>query len=160
MPSFDVVSELDSHEVANAVDQANREISQRFDFKDTGAVFELQELTVTLRAQVDFQLKQMLDILKTRLAKRGIDVACVEAKDPQTTLSSATQEVVLKHGIDQESGKKLQRLVKDSKLKVQAALQGDKLRVTGKSRDDLQEAIALLRKSKVDVPVQFNNFRD
>lgn len=160
MPSFDVVSELNAHEVANAVDQANREIGQRFDFKDTGAVFELQELTITLRAQVDFQLKQMLDILKTRLSKRGIDVACVDAKDPQTTLSSATQEVVLKHGIDQESGKKLQRLVKDSKLKVQAALQGDKVRVTGKSRDDLQEAIQLLRKSKFDVPLQFNNFRD
>ena len=160
MPSFDVVSELNGHEVANAVDQANREIGQRFDFKDTGAVFELQELTITLRAQVDFQLKQMLDILKTRLSKRGIDVACVDAKEPQTTLSSATQEVVLKHGIDQESGKKLQRLVKDSKLKVQAALQGDKVRVTGKSRDDLQEAIQLLRKSKFDVPLQFNNFRD
>jgi cyclic-di-GMP-binding protein len=160
MPSFDVVSELNGHEVANAVDQANREIAQRFDFKDTGAVFELQELTITLRAQVDFQLKQMLDILKTRLAKRGIDVACVDAKEPQTTLSSATQEVVLKHGIDQESGKKLQRIVKDSKLKVQAALQGDKVRVTGKSRDDLQETIQLLRKSKFDVPLQFNNFRD
>ena len=160
MPSFDVVSELNGHEVANAVDQANREIGQRFDFKDTGAVFELQELTITLRAQVDFQLKQMLDILKTRLSKRGIDVACVDAKEPQTTLSSATQEVLLKHGIDQESGKKLQRLVKDSKLKVQAALQGDKVRVTGKSRDDLQEAIQLLRKSKFDVPLQFNNFRD
>jgi len=160
MPSFDVVSELNGHEVANAVDQANREIGQRFDFKDTGAVFELQELTVTLRAQVDFQLKQMLDILKTRLSKRGIDVACVDAKEPQTTLSSATQEVVLKHGIDQENGKKLQRIVKDSKLKVQAALQGDKLRVTGKSRDDLQETIQLLRKSKLEVPLQFNNFRD
>jgi len=160
MPSFDVVSELNGHEVVNAVDQANREIAQRFDFKDTGAVFELQELTVTLRAQVDFQLKQMLDILKTRLSKRGIDVACVDAKEPQTTLSSATQEVVLKHGIDQENGKKLQRIVKDSKLKVQAALQGDKVRVTGKSRDDLQETIQLLRKSKLDVPLQFNNFRD
>jgi hypothetical protein len=160
MPSFDVVSELSAHEVANAVDQANREIAQRFDFKDTGALFELLEFTVTLRAQVDFQLKQMLDILKLRLAKRGIDASCVDAKEPQTTLSSATQEVVLKHGIDQESGKKLQRIVKDSKLKVQASLQGDKVRVTGKSRDDLQEAIQLLRKSKFDVPLQFDNFRD
>src|SRR6185312_5260399 len=97
MPSFDVVSELNAHEVANAVDQANRESGQRVDFKDTGPVFELQELTITLRAQVDFQLQQMLDIMKTRLSKRGIDVACVDAKDPQTTLSSATQEVVLKH---------------------------------------------------------------
>jgi cyclic-di-GMP-binding protein len=160
MPSFDIVSELNAHEVANAVDQANREIAQRFDFKDTGARFELQEFTVTLRAQVDFQLKQMLDILKLRLAKRGIDVACVEAKEAVTTLSSATQEVVLKHGIDQENGKRLQRLLKDSKLKVQASVQGDKVRVTGKQRDDLQEAIQLLRKSKADVPLQFNNFRD
>jgi cyclic-di-GMP-binding protein len=160
MPSFDVVSELNAHEVANAVDQANREIAQRFDFKDTGAKFELKEFTVTLHAQVDFQLKQMLDILKLRLSKRGIDVICVDAKDPVTTLSSATQEVVLKHGIDQESGKKLQRLIKDSKLKVQASVQGDKVRVTGKQRDDLQEAIALLKKSKLEVPLQFNNFRD
>jgi uncharacterized protein YajQ (UPF0234 family) len=160
MPSFDVVSELNSHEVANAVDQANREIAQRFDFKDTKAKFELKELVVTLHAEVDFQLKQMLDILKLKLAKRGIDVTCVDPKDPVTTLSSATQEVVLKHGIDQENGKKLQRLIKDSKMKVQAAIQGDKLRITGKQKDDLQDAIALLRKSKVDVPLQFNNFRD
>jgi uncharacterized protein YajQ (UPF0234 family) len=160
MPSFDIVSELNAHEVANAVDQANREITQRFDFKDTGAKFELKELTVTLHAEVDFQLKQMLDILKLRLAKRGIDVVCVDAKDPVTTLSSATQEVVLKHGIDQESARKLQKLIKESKLKVQASLQGDKVRVTGKQRDDLQEAIALLRKAKTEVPLQFNNFRD
>jgi len=160
MPSFDVVSELNSHEVANAVDQSNREIAQRFDFKDTGAKFELQELVVTLHAQVDFQLKQMLDILKLKLAKRGIDVSCVDAKDPVTTLATATQEVVLKHGIDQENGKKLQRLIKDSKMKVQASIQGDKLRITGKQKDDLQEAIAMLRKSKVDLPLQFNNFRD
>jgi uncharacterized protein YajQ (UPF0234 family) len=160
MPSFDVVSELNAHEVANAVDQANRELAQRFDFKDTGATFELKELTVTLSAQVDFQLKQMLDILKLRLSKRGIDVMCVEPKDPVTNLASAMQDVVLKHGIDQESGKKLQKLIKESKLKVQASLQGDKLRITGKQRDDLQEAMALLRKSKLDVPVQFNNFRD
>jgi uncharacterized protein YajQ (UPF0234 family) len=160
MPSFDVVSELSSHEVANAVDQANREIAQRFDFKDTGAKFELKDFVVTMHAQVEFQLKQMLDILKLRLAKRGIDVICVDPKDPVTTLSSATQDVVLKHGIDQENGKKLQKLIKDSKMKVQAQLQGDKVRVTGKQRDDLQEAIALLRKSKLEVPLQFNNFRD
>ncbi len=160
MPSFDVVSELNAHEVANAVDQANRELGQRFDFKDTGAVFELMEFTVTMRAEVDFQLKQMLDILKGRLAKRGIDASCVDPQEPSSNLASAKQEVLLKHGIDQEGGKKLQRIVKDSKLKVQAALQGDKLRITGKSRDDLQEAIQLLRKSKFDVPLQFINFRD
>jgi len=160
MPSFDVVSELNSHEVDNAVDQANREISQRFDFKDTGARFELQEFVVTLHAEVEFQLKQMLDILKLKLGKRGIDVICVDPKDPVTNLAAATQEIVLKHGLDQETGKKVQKLIKEAKLKVQAGIQGDKVRVTGKSRDDLQEAIALLRKSKFEVPLQFNNFRD
>jgi cyclic-di-GMP-binding protein len=160
MPSFDTVSELNAHEVANAVDQANRELGQRFDFKDTGAVFELEELTVKMRAQVDFQLKQMLDILKLRLSKRGIDLSCLDVKGPQTNLASAQQDVVLKQGIDQEIGKKLVRIIKDSKLKVQASLQGDKVRVTGKSRDDLQSAIQLLRAAKVEMPLQFNNFRD
>jgi uncharacterized protein YajQ (UPF0234 family) len=160
MPSFDVVSELDSHEVANAVDQANRELAQRFDFKDTGATFELKEFVITMRAQVDFQLKQMLEILKLRLSKRGIDISCIEEKEATKTLSSATQEIILRHGIDQETGKKITRLIKDSKLKTQASIQGDKVRVVGKKRDDLQEAIALLRKSKLEVPLQFNNFRD
>jgi cyclic-di-GMP-binding protein len=160
MPSFDTVSELNSHEVVNAVDQANRELSQRFDFKDTGARFELEELTVTLHAQVDFQLKQMLDILKLRLAKRGIDLASLEVKDPEITLSAARQEVVLRHGIDQDTGRKIVRLLKDSKLKVQASVQGEKVRVSGKQRDELQAAIALLRAAKLDRPLQFNNFRD
>jgi cyclic-di-GMP-binding protein len=160
MPSFDAVSELNGHEVANAVDQANRELSQRFDFKDSGATFELQEFVVTLRAQVDFQLKQMLEILKLRLSKRGVDLVCLEVKDAQTTLATAQQEVVLRHGIDQETGKKITRLVKDSRLKVQASLQGDKVRVSGKQRDDLQAAMTLLRGAKLEVPLQFNNFRD
>jgi cyclic-di-GMP-binding protein len=160
MPSFDVVSELDAHEVANAIDQSNRELSQRFDFKDTGARFELEELTVTMHAQVDFQLKQMLDILKLRLSKRGIDLACLDPKEPQTTLSAAHQEVVLKHGVDQDTGKKITRIIKDSKLKVQASLQGDKVRIAGKQRDELQAAIQLLRGSKIEMPLQFNNFRD
>jgi uncharacterized protein YajQ (UPF0234 family) len=160
MPSFDTVSELNAHEVANAIDQANRELSQRFDFKDTGARFDLEALTVTLRAQVDFQLKQMLEILKVRLSKRGIDLVCLDVKEPQTTLSAAHQEVVLKHGIDQETGKKITRIVKDSKIKVQASLQGEKVRITGKQRDDLQAAMTLLRGAKLEVPLQFNNFRD
>ena len=160
MPSFDVVSELNVHEVTNAVDQANRELSQRFDFKDTGARFELEDLAVTLHAQVDFQLKQMLEILKLRLAKRGIDLACLEAKEPQVALSAATQEIVLRHGIDAEAGRKIARLVKDSKLKVQASIQGEKVRITGKQRDDLQSAIQLLRKSELGLPLQFENFRD
>ena len=160
MPSFDVVSELNAHEVANAVDQANRELAQRFDFKDTGARFDIEESTVTLHAQVDFQLKQMLEILKLRLGKRGIDLACLDAKEPETTLSAARQQVILKQGIDADTGRKIARIVKDSKLKVQAGIQGEKVRITGKQRDDLQAAIALLRGSKVELPLQFNNFRD
>jgi uncharacterized protein YajQ (UPF0234 family) len=160
VPSFDVVSEVNSHEVANAVDQANRELAQRFDFKDTGARFELEELTVTLHAQVDFQLKQMLDILKGRLGKRGIDLACLDVKEPEVNLAAARQQVLLKQGVDAETGRKITRLVKDSKLKVQASIQGEKVRVTGKQRDDLQDAIKLLRGQKLDLPLQFNNFRD
>src|SRR5262245_26831333 len=151
MPSFDVVSEINSHEITNALDQANREVGQRFDFKDSGAKFEWKdkEFTVVLHAKVDFQLKQMMEILLLKLSKRGIDVMCVDPKDPVTTIATATQEIVLKHGIDQETAKKIQRMIKDSKMKVQAAIQGEKLRVTGKQRDDLQDAIALLKKAKL-----------
>ena len=160
MPSFDVVSEIDSHELTNAVDQASRELSQRFDFKNTGAEFELEETTVTMSAPAEFQLKQMLEILKLKIAKRGIDIVCLDVKEPLVNLAVAKQLVVLRHGIDQETGKKVTRLIKDSKLKVQAQIQGEKVRVTGKKRDDLQEAIAMLRKSTFEVPLQFNNFRD
>jgi uncharacterized protein YajQ (UPF0234 family) len=160
MPSFDVVSEIDSHELTNAVDQAVRELTQRFDFKGTDAAFELDGTTVTMSAPVEFQLKQMLEILKLRVAKRGIDIACLEVKDPVVNLATARQLVVLRHGIDAETGKKVTRLLKDSKLKVQAQIQGEKVRVTGKKRDDLQEAIGFLRKAQFDVPLQFNNFRD
>ena len=162
MPSFDTVSELDTHELTNAVDQANRELTQRFDFKDTGAVFELseKEMTVTMKAPAEFQLRQMLDVLTQRLGKRGIDVRCMEKKDAVTNLARARQDIVLRHGIDMETGKKLQKLLKESKLKVQAQIQGDQLRVTGKQRDDLQAAMALLRKAEVDRPLLFKNFRD
>jgi cyclic-di-GMP-binding protein len=160
MPSFDVVSELNKHELANAVDQANRELAQRFDFKDSGAVYELEDLTVTMRAQVDFQLKQMLEILKLRLAKRGIDLAFLDVQEPQITLATAQQGIIFKQGIDADTGRKISRLIKDSKLKVQAALQGEKVRVSGKQRDDLQQAIQLLRASKLETPLQFSNFRD
>ena len=160
MPSFDVVSEIDEHELTNAIDQANRELSQRFDFKDSGATFELKEFVVTMRAPVEFQLKQMLDILRVKLTKRGVDVACIEVKDALTNLAEARQEVALRHGIDQEIGKKIVKIIKESKVKVQASIQGDKLRVQGKQRDDLQEAMALMKKSALDVPLQFNNFRD
>ena len=162
MPSFDTVSELDSHELTNAVDQANRELTQRFDFKDTGATFELKEkeMTVQLKAPAEFPLRQMMDIHTQRLGKRGFEARCMEKKDPVTNLAEARQDVVLHHGIDQDTGKKLQKMIKDSKLKVQAQIAGDKLRVTGKNRDDLQAAMALMRKADVDRPLQFNNFRD
>jgi uncharacterized protein YajQ (UPF0234 family) len=160
MPSFDVVSEINTHELTNAVDQAMRELEQRFDFKGSDAKFELEETTVTMTASADFQLKQMLDILKLRIAKRGIDIGCLEVKDPEVTLASAKQQVILKHGIDADTGKQVSRLIKDSKLKVQAQIQGDKVRVTGKKRDDLQDAIALLKKSALGIPLQFDNFRD
>jgi cyclic-di-GMP-binding protein len=113
-----------------------------------------------MSAPAEFQLQQMLEILKLKIAKRGIDVACLEVKEPVINIAVAKQPVVLRHGIDQETGKKVQRLIKDSKLKVQAQIQGEKVRVTGKKRDDLQEAIALLRKSSFEVPLQYNNFRD
>ena len=160
MPSFDVVSEIDSHELTNAVDQAIRELTQRFDFKGTDATYELEETTVTMVAPADFQLKQMLDILKLRIAKRGIDVACLDVQDAEVNLARAKQRVILQHGIDADAGRKVSRLIKDSKLKVQAQIQGDKVRIIGKKRDDLQEAIAFLRKADVGVPLQFNNFRD
>ena len=160
MPSFDVVSELNHHEVENAVDQASRELENRFDFKGIGAKFEREGSEVTLEAPADFQLKQMLDILKLKLTKRGIDLVCLEVRDPELNLARAKQTVVLREGIDAENARTIQRAVKDSKLKVQAAIQGDKLRVTGKSRDDLQAAIALLRQQKLEVALQFQNFRD
>lgn len=162
MPSFDAVSEINHHELTNAVDQANRELSQRFDFKDTKCKFELKEkeVTVQLLAEVEFQLKQMLEILKTKLAKRGIDIACLDVKDAQKNLAEARQDILLRHGIDQECGKKIVKLIKDSKLKVQAGIHGDKVRITGKQRDDLQTAMALLRREKFDRPLSFENFRD
>ena len=160
MPCFDVASEVDLHELANAVDQSNRELAQRFDFRDTGAKFELDEHTVTLHAQVEFQLKQMLEVLKVKLGKRGIDVTCLDVKDAETNLAAARQQVALRHGIDHETGKKISKLMKDSKLKVQSTIQGEKVRITGKQRDDLQAAIALLKKTQFDLPLQFVNFRE
>ena len=160
MPSFDIVSELNAHEVTNAVDQANREVGTRFDFKGTDAKFELNDLVITLSAQADFQLEQMMQILKLKLTKRGVDIVCMKVDEPVTSGTTVKQTVTLRQGIDSELGKKLQRLIKDSKLKVQAAIQDKQVRVTGKSRDDLQEVIAMVRRSKLDLPMQFTNFRD
>jgi len=160
MPSFDIVSEFDPHELTNAVDQASREVGQRFDFKGTNARFELKESVVTLSAPADFQLKQMIEILKLKLSKRGIDVACLKIDEPVITGQTAKQVATLRQGIDTELGKKIQRQIKDSKLKVQAAIQDKQVRITGKSRDDLQEAIALVKKGGHELPLQFTNFRD
>jgi uncharacterized protein YajQ (UPF0234 family) len=160
MPSFDVVSELDGHEVANAVDQSNREVATRFDFKGTGAKFELGDFVVNLEAPADFQLKQMIEILTQKLAKRGIDVACMSPEEPEIALNKARQKVVLRHGIDSDNARKIVKLIKDAKLKVQAQVQGDQVRVTGKKRDDLQDVIAMLKKSELELPLQFTNFRD
>jgi len=161
MPSFDVVSKLDLHELTNAVDQANRELVNRFDFKGSGAEFErTEETVVTLKAQAEFQLKQMLDILKQRLASRHIDIACAEIDEPELNLASARQKITLKQGIDQPLAKEIVKKIKDAKIKVEAQIQGDKLRISGKKRDDLQTAIALLRGAGIKMPLQYENFRD
>ena len=160
MPSFDVVSEIELHEVRNAVDQARRELETRFDFRGVEASFELEEAVITMTSEAEFQVKQMYDILRLKLTKRGVDISCIELKDPEINLARCKQVVILRQGIDAEAARKIQRAVKDSKIKVQAAIQGDKLRVTGKSRDDLQATIAMLRAAKLELPLQFNNFRD
>ncbi len=160
MPTFDVVSEVDKHELTNAVDQANRELSTRFDFKGTEAKFELEGFVVTQVASSAFQLKQMLDILRGRLSARGIDVRCLDVADPLENLGGARQKVTIKQGIEQPVAKKLIAAIKNAKLKVESQINGDKLRISGKKRDDLQTAIALLKKTDVDLPLQFENFRD
>ena len=160
MPSFDMVSEFDMHEASNAVDQANREVSTRFDFKGSNARFEQKDAVITMTAEVEFQLQQMLDILQNKLTKRGIDIACLEVSDPQTSGKTATQTVTLRQGLDTPLAKKIVKLIKDKKMKVQAAIQGEKVRVTGKKRDDLQQVMQMLREEKLEMPLQFNNFRD
>ena len=160
MPSFDVVSELDMHEVSNAVDQANREVGTRYDFKGVDASFELGESDINLTAEVDFQLQQMLDILRNKLVSRKIDIKALDIKDFVTSGMKVKQQVLLKQGLDQPTAKKIVKMIKDKKMKVQAAIQGDQVRVTGKKRDDLQQAIAMLREADIDLPLQFNNFRD
>ena len=160
MPSFDVVSEVNHHELSNAVDQANREVTTRFDFKGTGSNFELAGNLVTMNTQSEFQLQQMYDILCNKLVKRGVDIACLELGDPTIQLKTATQVVTVREGIDAAEAKKMIKLIKDRKIKVQAAIQGEQLRVTGKKRDDLQEVIALLKDNQFAMPLQFKNFRD
>lgn len=160
MPSFDVVSEIDMHEAQNAVDQANREVTTRFDFKGTGSEFKLEKEQITLLTESNFQLKQMTEVLHNKLVKRGIDISCLDAGKAEAIGKSARQVISLQQGIEQAIAKKIVKKIKDQKLKVQAAVNGDKLRITGKKRDDLQQVMAFLKKEDFGLPLQFNNFRD
>jgi len=160
MPSFDVVSEINLHELANAVDQTQREIATRFDFKDADAQVEQSKENITLDAQSEFQINQMLDILYKKLAKRGIDVTSLEEGQMDVQNRRARLVLKIKQGIETETGKKIVKLVKDTKLKVQATIQADQVRVTGKKLDDLQQVIAMLRGQNLGLPLQFSNFRD
>lgn len=160
MPSFDIVSELNTHEVANAVDQANREVTTRFDFKGSGAKFVFEKNTIRLSAENDFQIKQMMEILKNKLTKRGVDLGHMKMEEPVIQHKKAEQLITLQEGIDQESAKKIIKLIKNEKIKVQATIQSEKVRVTGKKKDDLQQIIEVLRKQELGLPLQFNNFRD
>jgi uncharacterized protein YajQ (UPF0234 family) len=160
MPSFDTVSKVDVHELTNAVDQAKRELEKRYDFRGTNASIELEGFLVSLTAPSEYQITQLLDILRLRLAARGIDPRCMDVGDVETNLAGSRCKVTIRQGIEQLVAKKLVATIKDSKLKVEAQINGDKLRVSGKKRDDLQAAMALLRKADVEVPLQFDNFRD
>jgi uncharacterized protein YajQ (UPF0234 family) len=160
MPSFDVVSKVDLHELSNAVDQARRELDKRYDLRGTGARFELEGTLITQFAASEYQLEQLLDILRLRASARGIDPRCLELGAVELNLGGARRTITLKQGIEQVIAKKLVAQIRDAKLKVDVQIQGDKLRVTGKKRDDLQLAIALLRKAPIELPLQFENFRD
>ncbi len=160
MPSFDIVSNIDNHEISNAVDQANREVSTRFDFKGTSARLELSKNEITIIAPNDFQLKQVDEILRNKLTKRQVDLRTLNYKDVNMNVSEAKQVVEVKQGVDQENAKKIVKLIKEAGFKVQAAIQGDQIRVTSKKRDELQEVIAMLRGATVAIPLQFENFRE
>ncbi len=160
MPSFDAVSEVDHHELANAIDQVNREIGTRYDFKGSNARVEQSENQLTLEAESEFQIKQIAPILNEKISKRGIDVACLEYADIIEMNKRAKQGVVVREGLDKDIARKAVKAIKDSKLKVQAAIQGEQVRVTGKKRDELQQVMQLLRDANLGIPLQFNNFRD
>jgi hypothetical protein len=161
MPSFDIVSEVNTVEVRNAVDQANKEVTNRFDFKGSDARVELADKVLTLYADDEFKLKQVTDILVGKLAKRGVDTRSLKPGDPEKVSGNKVKQVVtVRTGVEQELAKKIQRMIKDGKLKVQASIQGDAVRVSGAKKDDLQAAIALVRKSVTDFPLQYQNFRD
>ncbi len=159
MPSFDVVSELNTHEVTNAMDNAAKELERRYDLRGKASI-EFKDKTVTLTAEADFMLEQLIEIVKLALVKRKIDIQCLEYKDSYGSGKVVKQEIVLREGVDKELAKKIVAAVKEAKLKVQASIQGEQVRITGKKRDDLQEAIALLRTKELGMPLQFDNFRD
>lgn len=160
MPSFDVVSEIDQHELTNAVDNANRELTKRFDFRGVDASFELKDGAVKMAAEVDFQLDQLQEMLQIQMVKRKIDIKCLETKDPEKLGKHVLTWLTVREGLEPLLAKKMVKIIKESKLKVQVAIQGDKLRVTGKKRDELQSVMAVLRESDIEMPLQFNNFRD
>ena len=160
MPSFDIVSELDKPELTNAVDQANKELAQRYDFKGSNAIIHLNGQNITLEANDEFQIKQMRPLLYQKMTKRGIDIACIEPQEIKVSGKRAKQELLAKEGIDKETAKKIVKMIKDKKIKVQAAIQGEQLRVSGKKRDDLQAVIAMLKAADLGIPLQFQNFRD
>ena len=160
MPTFDIISEFDNHEVKNAIDQANKEVTTRFDFKGSNSSFELTDDKLVMISESTFQLQQMFSVVCTKLSRRGIDVACMDVGDAKGSGKMMRQEIILKQGLDSTVAKKIVKLIKDKKLKVQAAIQGDKVRVNGKKRDDLQEVIQMLRDEKLEIPLQFDNFRD
>ena len=161
MPSFDIVSEIDTVELRNAVDNASRELTTRFDFRGVEASFEMQkDESVRMNAEGDFQLKQMRDILRANLAKRGVDANAMEAKQEEASGKNWHQIVAFKQGIETSMSRKIVKLIKDKKMKVQASIQGEKVRVTGKKRDDLQAVMAVIREAELGQPFQFENFRD
>ncbi len=160
MPSFDIVSEVDHHELSNAIDQANREIGTRYDFKGSDARIEQAHNQLTLSTESEFQIKQMTPILKEKMSKRGIDVSCLDFADIVEMNKRARQQVLVREGLDKDLARKIVTLIKDSKLKVQASIQGEQVRVNGKKRDDLQQVMKLLKEANLGIPLQFNNFRD
>ena len=160
MPSFDIVSEVDMHEVANAVDQTSREIGTRYDFRGTDSRVEQAGDSLTLRSESDFQIRQIREILNLKMAKRGIDIAALSAGKIEVNGKKASLDIMIRQGIDQDTARKIVKLIKECKLKVQSSIQGDKVRVTGKKRDELQAAISAIRDSDLDLPLQYINFRD
>ena len=160
MPSFDIVSEVDMHELSNALDQANREVNTRFDFKGTDCSFSLNKDEILLKAEGEFQLKQMRDILRSKMIARKVDTSALDIQNPEGSLKNLRQKILLKQGLDGDAGRKVTKLIKGEKFKVQTQIQGNQVRVTGKKRDELQKVMLMLREENFDMPLQFTNFRD